>query len=59
VSKAEEYRLIAAECLRTAELAADPAAKASMLAMASVWQNLADQADRKRESGDNGLMGSP
>jgi hypothetical protein len=45
VSKAEDYRRLAAECIRTAELVDDPTAKASMLAMAREWHSLADQTE--------------
>lgn len=43
MNKADDYRRLAAECIRTAGLVEDPAAKASMLAMAREWHNLADE----------------
>ena len=49
MSKADDYRRLAAECIRTAELVDDAAAKASMLAMAREWHSLADDIESKPE----------
>lgn len=43
MNKADDYRRLAAECIRTAGLVDDPTAKASMLAMAREWHILADE----------------
>jgi hypothetical protein len=42
----DQYRQMAADCLRAAESMVDAEAKASMLDMARGWQALANQADR-------------
>jgi hypothetical protein len=43
--KAEEYRRLAQECLATARTVSTEEARANLLAMAQVWQRLADQQD--------------
>jgi hypothetical protein len=45
----ERYRRYAAECLRIAQQATDPAHKARLLEMAEAWQRLADQAAKREE----------
>jgi hypothetical protein len=45
VTKADEYRQLASECLRSAELVTDAEAKLSMRAMAREWLQLAASAD--------------
>jgi len=46
MSKADEYRCNAADCIRIAERTTDLAARAELLEMARGWQALAGQAER-------------
>lgn len=46
MTRSDEYRRNAANCLSVAEDIADPAARALMIAMARSWHLLADQAER-------------
>ena len=55
MSKAEDYRQLAAECVRTAKLMTDPEAKTSMLAMAREWHSVADQAERNNNPDNDNL----
>jgi hypothetical protein len=50
VTKEEEYRFIAANCLRLHDQVKDTAAKASLLGMARVWHDLAMQAAKNRSA---------
>ena len=45
VARAEKYRRHAAECLRIARTTQDPREKATLLAMADKWRELADKAE--------------
>ena len=45
VARAEKYRRYAAECLRIARTTQDPREKATLLAMADKWRELADKAE--------------
>jgi hypothetical protein len=47
MSRAEEYRRYAAECIRVAQVAADPKDKALLLEMAEKWRELAKRADHR------------
>jgi hypothetical protein len=47
MSRAEEYRRYAAECIRVAQETADPRDKALLLEMAQKWRELAERADRR------------
>jgi hypothetical protein len=42
----QDYRASAARCIDIAEQTTDPSAKAALLEMARLWQNLANQAVR-------------
>ena len=44
--RADEYRRYAAECLRIAQQAFDPAEKARLVDMAEKWRELAEKAER-------------
>ena len=46
MTKEEEYRLLAANCLELRDAMKDESSKASLLAMARVWYSLALQAER-------------
>ena len=46
MSRSNDYRRNAANCLTVAEGITDPAARALLIAMARSWLVLADQADR-------------
>jgi hypothetical protein len=50
VTTEEEYRFIAASCLRLHNKVKDTAAKASLLGMARVWHDLATQAAKNRKA---------
>ena len=50
VNRSEEYRQMAAHCLRIAERVSDAEAKASLLEMARAWHSLADQAKRNSKA---------
>jgi len=50
VTKEEEYRFFAANCLRLHDQVKDTAAKASLLGMARVWHDLAMQAAKNRNA---------
>ena len=45
MARAEKYRRYAAECLRIARTTQDPREKATLLAMADKWRELADKAE--------------
>jgi hypothetical protein len=45
MSRAEEYRWYAAECVRVAQQTHNPRDKAMLLDMAEKWRSLADKAD--------------
>jgi len=45
VSKSDEYRRYAAECLRAARDLAEPSTRGAMIDMARAWLRLAEQAD--------------
>ena len=47
---AEEYRQIAANCIRVAQQARTPELKASLVEMAQAWLRLADQAEKNRQA---------
>ena len=47
MSRAEEYRRFAAECLRVAHDSKNPKDKALMLVMAQKWRELADKAEKE------------
>jgi hypothetical protein len=44
------YRFYAAECLRLAMMAADPATRSAMRRMAIAWIDLAEQAERNQRN---------
>jgi hypothetical protein len=48
MSRAEEYRRYAAECIRVAQETADPNDKALLLEMAQKWRELAERAERRQ-----------
>jgi hypothetical protein len=50
VTKEEEYRFFAANCLRLHDRVRDTAARASLLGMARVWHDLAMQATKNRKA---------
>jgi hypothetical protein len=50
MSTADEYRGYATDCLRLAQEATTPADKARFLQMAQAWRELADKADKPRDS---------
>jgi hypothetical protein len=52
LSRADEYRSYAAECVRLAQRAANDEDRARLLTMAQAWRELADKrdADPERES---------
>jgi hypothetical protein len=50
MNRSEEYRQLAAHCLRIAERVSDAEAKASLLEMARSWHSLADQAKRNSKA---------
>jgi hypothetical protein len=52
MGKADDYRHMAAECRRTADLTVDIAAKLKMLEMASVWLDLAEEAEEGSNPGE-------
>ncbi len=45
MTRAEEYRRYAFECIRVAQQTQNPADKAMLLAMAQKWQALAEKAE--------------
>ena len=47
MSRAEEYRWYAVECVRVAQQTQNPNDKAMLLDMARKWQELADKAERE------------
>jgi hypothetical protein len=47
MSRAEEYRRYAAECIRVAQETADPKDKALLLEMAEKWRELAKRVDHR------------
>jgi hypothetical protein len=53
MSRSDEYRRFAAECLKIAHAADDPQYRATFLKMAEVWLDLArkDEAKRDRDGG--------
>jgi hypothetical protein len=48
MSRAEEYRRYAIECVRVAQQTHNPNDKAMLLDMAHKWQELADKAEREQ-----------
>jgi hypothetical protein len=50
MSRSDEYRHNAANCLAVAGHTDDPTARALLIAMARSWHRLADQADRNSKS---------
>ncbi len=50
MSRSDDYRHNAANCLAVAEQTADAGARAMLIAMARAWHTLADQADRNSKS---------
>jgi len=48
MSRAEEYRRYAAECVRVAQQIHNPRDKAMLLDMAEKWRALADKAEREQ-----------
>jgi len=49
MGKAEDYRQYAAECIRLAQQAHEPAEKDTLLSMAAAWRRLAEHAERNRD----------
>jgi hypothetical protein len=47
MSRAEEYRGYATECVRLAQLATDPENRTHLLQMAQKWRELAEKADKE------------
>lgn len=45
MSRAEQYRHYAAECIRLAQQSHDPSEKDTLLRMAETWRRLAERAD--------------
>ena len=52
MSKAEEYRQSAAECVRMAQHATNEADKLSLLQMAEIWRELANRLEEE-DDGQN------
>jgi hypothetical protein len=50
MSNTGKYRAHAAECVRLAQLTADPQSKSSLLAMARAWLALVTQGNKNNES---------
>lgn len=50
MSRSDEYRHNAANCLAVAGHTDDPTARALLIAMARCWHRLADQADRNSKT---------
>jgi hypothetical protein len=50
MSRSDEYRHNAANCLAVAGQTEDPTARAMLIAMARSWHRLADQADRNSKT---------
>ena len=53
MSSAERYRGYAAECVRLAQQAVNPADKALLLQMAESWVRRARQAEARQDIGDS------
>jgi hypothetical protein len=51
VNKVEEYRRLAAQCIRMAQDADAATAKVTLIDMASYWIKLAEQSDRSSQAG--------
>jgi len=51
MSRVDEYRRHAAECLRIAQETRDPEAKARLLNMAQKWRELGEKAEEGAASG--------
>ena len=52
MDKAEQYRGHAAECVRLAQQSGSQADKKLLLEMANLWIELAEQAGKRKNSGD-------
>jgi hypothetical protein len=50
MGKVDQYRYYAAECLRLAQHASEPAEKETLLGMAEAWRRLANRAEANGES---------
>ena len=51
MTRAEEYRGYAAECLRLSQTSGNPNDKRLMLEMAEKWRELAEKAERQNDRG--------
>ncbi|MGA2894461.1 MAG: hypothetical protein ABSE22_16465 [Xanthobacteraceae bacterium] len=47
MTKAEQYRRYAAECIRLAQQSQNPAEKDTLLQMAEAWRRLAERAEKR------------
>lgn len=53
MTRAEEYRRYAAECIRVAQATSNPNDKQLMLEMAQKWRDLAEKVERKDQSAND------
>jgi len=52
MSKAEEYKRHAAECVKLSQVFRDPSQRAVLMEMAAMWLRLADYVDGRKDTGN-------